>query len=93
MSSKQHTATSGLRSELHDATLIGFSLGTGELARYVGIHGTDRLKSLVFIESLAPSFAKSADNPIGVDEAGVATVQQAILDDRFAWWTGLLGDS
>jgi non-heme chloroperoxidase len=46
----------------------------------------------VFIESLAPSFAKSSENPEGVDEAGVATVQQAILDDRFAWLTGLLGD-
>jgi non-heme chloroperoxidase len=78
--------------DLHDATLIGFSLGTGELARYVGRHGTDRVKSLVFIESLAPSFEKSASNPNGVDEAGVAAVQQAILDDRFAWWTGLLGD-
>ena len=45
----------------------------------------------VFIESLAPSFAKSAENPEGVDAAGVAGVQQAILDDRYAWLTGLLG--
>jgi non-heme chloroperoxidase len=78
--------------DVRDATLAGFSLGTGEVARYVGTYGTDRLKGLVFIESLAPSFAKSAENPEGVDEAGVATVQQAILDDRFAWLTGLLGD-
>jgi non-heme chloroperoxidase len=78
--------------DLHDATLVGFSLGTGELARYVGLHGTDRIKSLVFIESLAPSFAKSADNPTGVDQAGVSGVQQAILDDRYAWLTGLVGD-
>jgi non-heme chloroperoxidase len=78
--------------DLHDATLVGFSLGTGELARYVGLHGTERLKSLVFIESLAPSFAKSADNPTGVDQAGVSGVQQAILDDRYAWLTGLVGD-
>ena len=78
--------------DLHDATLVGFSLGTGEVARYVGTHGTGRLKSLVFIESLAPSFAKSPDNPAGVDQAGVSGVQQAILDDRFAWLTGLVGD-
>jgi non-heme chloroperoxidase len=78
--------------DLHDATLIGFSLGTGELARYIGTHGTDRLKSCVFIESLAPSFVKSDENPSGVDEAGVEGVQQAILGDRFAWLTGLLGD-
>jgi non-heme chloroperoxidase len=78
--------------DLRDATLVGFSLGTGEVARYVGTYGTDRLKSLVFIESLAPSYAKSAENPGGVDAAGVAGVQQAILDDRAAWLTALLGD-
>jgi non-heme chloroperoxidase len=78
--------------DLRDATLVGLSLGTGELARYVGAHGTDRLKGCVFIESLAPSFAKSAENPTGVDRAGVDEVQQAILDDRFAWLTGLIGD-
>jgi non-heme chloroperoxidase len=78
--------------DLHDASLVGFSLGTGELARYVGLHGTARLRSLVFIESLAPSYAKSSDNPAGVDQAGVSGVQQAILGDRFAWLTGLVGD-
>jgi non-heme chloroperoxidase len=78
--------------DLSGATIVGFSLGTGELARYVGRYGTSRLAAAVFIESLAPSFAKSADNPSGVDEAGVAAVQQAILDDRFGWLTGLVGD-
>jgi len=78
--------------DLRDVTLVGFSLGTGEMARYIGTRGTGRLKSCVFIESLAPSFVKSEDNPKGVDEAAVAGVQQAILDDRPAWLTGLLGD-
>jgi non-heme chloroperoxidase len=45
-----------------------------------------------FIESLAPSFVKSEENPKGVDRAAVDTVRQAILDDRPAWLTGLLGD-
>jgi non-heme chloroperoxidase len=78
--------------DLRDATLIGFSLGTGEIARYIGTHGTERLAACVLIETLAPSFAKSTENPSGIDPAGVAGVQQAILDDRFAWLTGLLGD-
>jgi non-heme chloroperoxidase len=78
--------------DLHAVTLVGFSLGTGELARYVGVHGTERLKACVIIESLAPSFVKSDENPAGVDEAVVAAVQQAILDDRFAWLTGQLAD-
>ena len=76
--------------DLHDVKLVGFSLGTGELARYVGAYGTARLASCVFIESLAPSFIKSAENPNGVDEAGVADVQNAIRKDRPAWLTGML---
>ena len=78
--------------DLRAATVVGFSLGTGELARYIGRYGTDRLRGCVFVESLAPSFAKSADNPWGVDQAGVAAVQDAILQDRFVWLQGLLGD-
>lgn len=78
--------------DLREATLVGFSLGTGELARYVGVYGTERLKACVIIESLAPSFVKSEENPKGVDEAAVTSVQEAILADRFAWLTGLLAD-
>jgi non-heme chloroperoxidase len=78
--------------DLRKVNLVGFSLGTGEVARYIGTYGTDRLASCVFIESLAPSFVRSADNPKGVDEAAVQGVQDAILADRFAWLTGLIGD-
>ena len=78
--------------DVHDATLVGFSLGTGELVRYIGRHGTDRLNGCVIIESLAPSFTHSPENPGGVDAAGVAGVQQAIVADRYAWLTGLIGD-
>ena len=78
--------------DLRDVTVIGFSLGTGELARYVGSYGTDRLRGCVFIESLAPSFAKSATTRAASTRPAVAGVQQAILDDRYAWLTGLLGD-
>ena len=78
--------------DLSDVALVGFSLGTGEVARYVGRYGTDRLRGVVLIESLAPSFTKSAENPNGVDEAGVAGVQQAILDDRYAWLSGMMAN-
>jgi non-heme chloroperoxidase len=79
--------------ELRDVTLVGCSLGTGEVARYIGTYGTGRLKRCVLIESLAPSFAKSVDNPKGVDQAGVADVQRAILDDRFAWLSGFVANA
>jgi non-heme chloroperoxidase len=78
--------------DVREATLVGFSLGTGELARYIGTYGTDRLKACVFIESLAPSFRKSDENPNGVDQTAVDAVQKEILDDRPGWLTGLLGD-
>ena len=78
--------------DLHDATLVGLSLGTGEVARYIGANGTERLRSCVFIESLAPSYVKSAENPNGVDQAGVEAVQRAILHDRPAWLTAIIGD-
>ena len=78
--------------DLSDAAVVGFSLGTGEVARYIGRHGTDRLRAVAIIETLAPSFVKSDDNPSGVDADGVAGVQQAILDDRYAWLTGLIPD-
>jgi pimeloyl-ACP methyl ester carboxylesterase len=78
--------------DLEDVALVGFSLGTGELARYIGTQGTGRLRSCVFIESLAPSFTRSEENPKGVDKAGVEEIQAAILADRPAWLTGLVGD-
>lgn len=76
--------------DLRDVALVGFSLGTGEAVRYVGHYGTERISRCVLIESLAPSFAKSEDNPTGVDEAGVDGVQQAILSDRASWLTGMM---
>jgi non-heme chloroperoxidase len=78
--------------DVRDATLIGFSLGTGELARYIGTRGTERLAACVFIETLAPSFARSPENPKGADAETVASVQQAIREDRLQWLTGLVGD-
>ena len=78
--------------ELSDVIVIGFSLGTGELARYIGAHGTDRLAGCVFIETLAPSFARSDENPDGAGPDTVASVQEAIRADRFQWLTGLTGD-
>lgn len=80
------------RLDLDAVNLVGFSLGTGEIARYVGTRGTGRLKRCVLIESLAPTFLRSDENPKGVDEAAVAGVQQVILADRAAWLTSQLND-
>ena len=58
--------------DLQDVTLIGFSMGGGELARYVGTYGTDRVAKLVFASAVTPYLWKSEDNPEGGVDAGLA---------------------
>ena len=51
--------------DLRDVSLVGFSMGGGEVARYVGKYGEDRLHSVVFAAAVPPYLAKSDDNPNG----------------------------
>ena len=51
--------------DLTDATLVGFSMGGGEIARYIGTNGTDRLHSVVFAGAVPPYLLKTDDNPDG----------------------------
>ncbi len=51
--------------DLHDAVLVGFSMGGGEVARYVSLYGQDRLRGVVFAAAVPPCLMKSADNPDG----------------------------
>ncbi len=60
--------------DLRDVTLVGFSMGGGEVARYVAKHGQDRLRSVVFASAVPPYMLKTGDNPDGPlskTEAGV----------------------
>ncbi|TFD23420.1 alpha/beta fold hydrolase [Cryobacterium sp. TMS1-13-1] len=58
--------------DLRDVTLIGFSMGGGELARYVSTYGTDRVAKLVFASAVTPYLWKSEDNPDGGVDAALA---------------------
>ena len=51
--------------DLRDVTLLGFSMGGGEVARYIATHGEDRLRSVVFASAVPPWLMKSDDNPEG----------------------------
>ncbi|GAA4559162.1 hypothetical protein GCM10023175_66590 [Pseudonocardia xishanensis] len=51
--------------DLHDVSLVGFSMGGGEVARYVSRHGQDRLHSVVFAAAVPPYMAQQDDNPDG----------------------------
>lgn len=71
---------------LHDATLVGFSMGGGEVARYVGKYGTERVRRAVFAAAIGPCLLKSQDNPEGaLSDDDIATKEQAVRTDRLAF--------
>jgi non-heme chloroperoxidase len=72
--------------DLHDVILVGFSMGTGELARYVGKFGSERVAKLAFLASLEPFLVKTDDNPDGVPKDIFDGIETAAKADRFAWY-------
>jgi non-heme chloroperoxidase len=68
--------------DLKDATLVGFSTGGGEVARYVGRHGTKRVKKLVLVSSVPPIMVKTAFNPDGVPMDVFDGLRKASLENR-----------
>jgi non-heme chloroperoxidase len=71
--------------DLRDAVLVGFSMGGGEVVRYLSRHGSDRVAKIVLISSVTPFLAKTADNPDGVDESVFADMLAKIKEDRIAF--------
>ncbi|KLL09845.1 alpha/beta fold hydrolase [Protofrankia coriariae] len=71
--------------DLRDIVLAGFSMGTGEITRYLGAYGTDRVAAAALFAPLAPYLLKTDDNPEGVPAAVFEEIKQAIRDDRFAY--------
>ncbi|MBW9216483.1 alpha/beta hydrolase [Mumia sp. zg.B53] len=78
--------------DLHEVILVGFSMGTGELARYVATYGTDRVARLAFLASLEPFLVQRDDNPEGVPQAVFDGIMDAAKADRYAWFTQFYGD-
>jgi pimeloyl-ACP methyl ester carboxylesterase len=67
---------------LTDVSLVGFSMGTGEVTRYIGKYGTKRVHKAVLIGTLGPYLVKAADNPEGVDRSVFEGIKSAIRADR-----------
>ena len=65
--------------DLRDVALVGFSMGGGEVARYLGSYGSERVRKAVFISPIVPLVLKTPDNPAGV-EAKLSTAR--LLKDR-----------
>ena len=78
--------------DLADATLVGFSMGGGEVARYLGTHGSDRVEQAVFISAIPPFLLKTSDNPEGVDGSVFDGIMESISADRPAFLTGFFSD-
>ena len=73
--------------DLHDVTLVGFSMGGGEVARYATRHGESRLRSVVFAAAVPPYMAKTDDNPDGpLDQATADGFEQGLNADRDAFF-------
>jgi pimeloyl-ACP methyl ester carboxylesterase len=78
--------------DLRDVVLVGFSMGTGELARYVAKYGTERISKLAFLASLEPFLVQREDNPEGVPQQGFDDIATAARTDRYAWFTAFYRD-
>jgi len=77
---------------LHDAALVGFSMGGGEVARYLGAYGTKRVSKAVFIAAIPPFLLKTPENPEGVDGSVFEGIKKGIAADRLAFLSQFLSN-
>lgn len=73
------------------ATLVGFSTGGGEVARYIGRHGTARVAKAVFVSAVTPIMGASPTHPEGVPEAVFDSLRKASLDNRAQLYKDIAG--
>ncbi|HEY8844744.1 MAG TPA: alpha/beta hydrolase, partial [Gaiellaceae bacterium] len=75
---------------LEDVVLVGFSMGTGEVTRYLGKYGSARVRKGVLFGAIPPFLLKTNDNPEGVDGQVFEGIQAAIVKDRYAYFKDFL---
>jgi non-heme chloroperoxidase len=73
--------------DLREVALVGFSMGGGEVARYLGKYGSKSVSKAVIISGIPPFLLKTPDNPEGVDGSVFDGIQKAIVADRYAFFT------
>jgi non-heme chloroperoxidase len=78
--------------ERRDFALVGFSMGGGEVARYLGKHGSKGVSKAVFVSSVPPFLLKTPDNPEGMDGSVFEGIEKAISADRYAFFTQFFKD-
>jgi pimeloyl-ACP methyl ester carboxylesterase len=75
-----------------DASLIGFSMGGGEIVRYMSRHDGKHVKQVGLVATVVPGLAKGPNNPGGVDPAFFDTLKDGLRKDRLGFFSGLLRD-
>jgi non-heme chloroperoxidase len=78
--------------DLRDAALVGFSMGGGEVARYMGAYGSERVRKAAFLASIPPFLLKTPDNPSGVDGKVFDGMKAGIAADRLAFLTAFFSN-
>jgi pimeloyl-ACP methyl ester carboxylesterase len=76
--------------ELEDLTLVGFSMGGGEVARYLSLYGSERVSKAVLLAAVTPFLLKTLENPDGVDAKVFDTIEEQIRKDRPAFLNEIL---
>lgn len=78
--------------DLTDVVLVGFSMGTGEVGRYLGRYGSRRVAKAAFLAALEPFLLKTDDNPTGVPQEVFDGISAAATADRYAYFTQFFAD-
>jgi pimeloyl-ACP methyl ester carboxylesterase len=78
--------------DLQEAALVGFSMGGGEVARYLGTYGSNRVSRAAILSGIPPFLLNTPDNPAGVDGSVFEGIQASIAKDRFAYLTAFFSD-
>jgi non-heme chloroperoxidase len=77
---------------LSDVDLVGFSMGTGEVTRYLGRYGSGRVRKAALLGAIPPFLLKTDDNPEGVDGQVFEDIKSAIVADRYAYFESFLNN-
>jgi non-heme chloroperoxidase len=72
--------------DLTEVFLVGFSMGTGEVTRYLGAYGSDRVRKAALLGAVPPFLLKTDDNPQGVDAQVFDGIKAAIVADRYTYF-------
>ena len=81
------------RLDLHEVVLAGFAMGTGEVARYLAVHGSGRVRAAVLLAPLLPFLLKTNDSPEGIDRSVFDGITARIAADRPAAMKDFMDDS